>query len=378
MTMHDVESDPHYPGNLKPGDTVLQRDMDVYKERAASNIENYVGTTRIPVGIAGPVDVHGEHAKGTFFIPMATTEGTLVASTSRGMKIINECGGVNVRIVRNGGVQRAPVFEFDTLEAAREFTESINSDWQWLVPVMESTTSHGKVMDIQAWQLGRIVSLRMTMDPGDASGQNMVSISSQVGVQAIVERFRSTIARYRMGGGLSGEKVPSSVNTLLGRGKAVSASVTIDGEVFRRVTRADIADIPKHQQNYSNFSMWGGNQNSHNSLANTLVAMYIATGQDVAATVECRWANNILDYDENAGTLRWDVHIPNVLAGTVGGGTGLPTQRECLEIMDCHGAGKVDKFIELCAVAALANEISFWGALCAHEWIDAHADLKAR
>lgn len=372
-----IESHPDYPPQLAPGDTVLQAQNELYEEASVSNIENFVGTTRIPVGLAGPVDVRGEHARGTFFIPMATTEGTLVASTARGMKVMNECGGVDVRIVRNGGIQRAPVFEFDSIEDARDFTRSINEDWSWIVPVMESTTSHGKMLDIHAWQLGRMVCVRMTMDPGDASGQNMVSISGQRGAEEIVKRYPS-IKRFRMGGGLSGEKTPSSVNTLLGRGKAVTASVTIDGDVMRRITRADIADIPKHQQNYSNFAMWGGSQNSHNSIANTIVAMYIACGQDVAATVESRWASNIFEYDKDGNTLRWDVHIPNITAGTVGGGTGLPTQRECLELIGCHGTGKVDRFVELCAVAALANEISFWGALCAHEWIDAHASLKSR
>ncbi len=372
-----IESHADYPQQLAGNDTVLQSQQEIYQELSVSNIENYVGTTRIPVGLAGPVKVLGDHAKGTFFIPMATTEGTLVASTARGMKIMNESGGVRVKVVRNGGIQRAPVFEFDNIDDAYDFTQAINDDWSWIVPVMESTTAHGKVMSIQAWQLGRMVCLRMTMDSGDASGQNMVSISAQVGVDAIVKRYPS-ITRYRMGGGISGEKTPSSVNTLLGRGKAVTASVTIDGEVMRRITRAEIADIPMHQQNVSNFAMWGGGQGSHNSIANTLVAMYIACGQDVAATVECRWANNIFEYDRDNDSLRWDVHIPNITAGTVGGGTGLPTQRECLELIDCHGSGKVDKFVELCAVAALANEISFWGALCAQEWIDAHASLKSR
>ncbi len=372
-----IESHADYPQQLAGNDTVLQAQQDIYQDLAVSNIENYIGTTRIPVGLAGPVKVLGDHAKGTFFIPMATTEGTLVASTARGMKIMNESGGVRVKVVRNGGIQRAPVFEFDNIDDACDFTQAINDDWSWIVPVMESTTSHGKVMNIQAWQLGRTVCVRMTMDSGDASGQNMVSISAQVGVNEIVKRYPS-ITRFRMGGGISGEKTPSSVNTLLGRGKAVTASVTVSGDVMRRITRAEIADIPMHQQNVSNFAMWGGSQASHNSIANTIVAMYIACGQDVAATVECRWANNIFEYDRDNDSLRWDVHIPNIIAGTVGGGTGLPTQRECLELIDCHGSGKVDKFVELCAVAALANEISFWGALCAQEWIDAHASLKSR
>jgi len=106
--------------------------------------------------------------------------------------------------------------------------------------------------------------------------------------------------------------------------------------------------------------------------------MYIACGQDVAASVECRWVNKIVEYDQDNQTLRRDAHIPTVTAVTIGGGTGLPTQRECLELMDCYGTGKIDKFVELCAVAALANEISFWGALCAQEWIDAHESLRTR
>lgn len=365
------------PAMLQGGNCALQQDKDLYAERVAANIENYIGTARIPIGLAGPVTVLGEHAQGSFHIPMATTEGTLVASTTRGMKVINACGGVKVRVVRNGGIQRAPVFEFHTIDDAFAFTQSVNGDWSWLAPIMESTTRHGKLMDIHCWQMGRMVCVRMTMDPGDASGQNMVSIASQQGVEALLERF-PTIHRFRMGGGLSGEKVPCSANALLGRGKGVTASISIPAEVMRRITRADIADLPRLHQSYSNFAQWAGNSNSHLSLANTLAAMFLAAGQDVATLPESNSAQNILDYDVANGVLHWDVHIPNVNAGTVGGGTGLPTQRECLELMGCYGSGKVNKFVELCAVASIANEISFWGAMCAQEWISAHAGLRTR
>lgn len=191
--------------------------------------------------------------------------------------------GVRVKVVRNGGVQRAPVFEFETIDDACEFDTALNEDWSWLVPIMESRTSHGKVVDIRSWQMGRMVCVRISMDAGDALSQNMVSIASQHGVQELVRKF-PRILRFRKGGGLSGEKVPSNINSLLGRGRAVTASVTIDGNDMRRITRADIADILLHQQNYSNFALWAGNQNTHNSLANTLPAMYIATGQDVGCS----------------------------------------------------------------------------------------------
>lgn len=372
-----IEAHADYPEMLKSGDNVLQAQKELYEQASASNIENFVGTVRIPVGLAGPVEVHGEHARGTFFIPMATTEGTLVASTSRGMKVINESGGVRAKVVRNGGVQRAPIFEFDTLDDAQAFCSAMNEDWSWLKSAVESSTSHGKLTDISAWQLGHAVCVRVTMDPGDASGQNMVSVAAQNGTKEILDRFPK-IRRHRMGGGLSGEKVSSNINTLLGRGRSVVASVSIPGAVMKQVTRANIDAIPRLQQQYSNFAMWGGHPAANNSIANTLTAMYIAAGQDAATTCESRIASNVLDYDSGNDVLHWDVHVPTLTVGTVGGGTGLPTQRECLETMDCHGSGKVNKFAELCAVAALANEISFWGAMCAHEWIDAHADLKSR
>jgi len=360
---------------LEAGNLVLQQDKELYETRAAANIERYIGTARIPIGLAGPVTVLGEHAKGTFHIPMATTEGTLVASTTRGMKVINACGGVKVRVVRNGGIQRAPVLEFDSIDDAYAFSLSLAADWSWLKTVMESTTRHGKLMDIRCWQMARMVCVRMTMDPGDASGQNMVSIAAQAGIEAMTERF-PTIRAYRMGGGLSGEKVACSVNTLLGRGKAVAASVSIPGDVMRKITRAELADIPRLHQSYSNYALWAGNSTSHLSLAYALTALFIAAGQDVATLPESSSAQNIFDYDVANDVLHWDLHIPNINAGTVGGGTGLPTQRECLELMDCHGNGKVNKFIELCAVASLSNEISFWGAMCAQEWIRAHANLR--
>lgn len=368
---------PALPAMLQAGTCALQQDKELYAERSTANIENYIGTARVPIGLAGPVTVLGEHAQGTFHIPMATTEGTLVASTTRGMKVMNACGGVKVRVVRNGGIQRAPVFEFHTIDDAYDFAQAIEADWSWMRPIMESTTSHGKLMDIRCWQMARMVCVRMTMDSGDASGQNMVSIASQKAVDALVKRF-PTIKRFRMGSGLSGEKVPSNANALLGRGKGVTASISIPAEVMQKITRADIADLPRLHQSYSNFAFWSGNSNSHLSLPNALAAVFIAAGQDVATLPESTSAQNVLDYDVANGVLHWDVHIPNINAGTVGGGTGLPTQRECLEIMGCQGSGKVNKFVELCAVASLANEISFWGAMCAQEWISAHAGLRSR
>ncbi len=375
--MTDSRQTTTYPAPLADGSSVLQRESDIYQQPSAGNIENFAGTARVPVGIAGPVTVHGDAAKGDFFIPMATTEGTLVASTSRGMKVINESGGVRARVISNGGIQRAPVFEFHNIDDAADFTHALTEDWSWLVPIMESTTSHGKVMDISCWQLGSLVCMRVTMNSGDASGQNMVSIATAKAIKTIIERHPE-IKRHLMAGGMSGEKVGSNINALLGRGKNVVVSVDIPAEVMHRITRARIEDIPRLHRSYTDFAMLAGNHNSHHSHNNVLPAVYIATGQDPATLCESSYAQNSFDLDTDKGMLRWQVHLPNVNVGTVGGGTGLPTQRECLELMGCHGAGKVNKLAELCAVTSLANEISFWGSVCAEEWVDAHAGLREK
>ena len=369
------EKQATYPQSLEG--SVLQQQDELYRDASRANIENFVGTARIPVGLAGPVHVRGDEAQGNFYIPMATTEGTLVASTSRGMKVINESGGARVKVIKNGGIQRAPVFEFDNFDDASAFTDSLNDDWSWLVPVLESTTSHGKVMDIRCWQLGRRVCMRVTMNAGDASGQNMVSIATANAIKPLMERF-PRIKRHMMAGGMSGEKVASNMNALMGRGKSVVVSVDIPGDVMRRVTRADIADIPRLHRSYADFALFAGYRNSHCSHANVLAAIYIACGQDPATLPESSFAQNFLELDSENNSLRWGVHIPNVNAGTIGGGTALPTQRECLELMECYGSGKVNKFVELCAVASLANEISFWGSVCAQEWINAHANLRKK
>ena len=199
--MTDSSSQPtDYPEPLRSGGSVLQRDGELYEQASKANIENFVGTARIPVGIAGPVMVRGDEAQGEFHIPMATTEGTLVASTSRGIKVINASGGVRARVVNNGGIQRAPVFEFQNIDDAADFARDLNEDWSWLVPIMESTTSHGKVMDVRCWQLARMVCMRVTMNSGDASGQNMVSIATAKAITAVMERHPS-IRRHLMAGG---------------------------------------------------------------------------------------------------------------------------------------------------------------------------------
>lgn len=355
---------------------VLRRDAALYEQPSRRNIERYVGTARVPVGLAGPLTIHGEHARGVFHVPMATTEGALVASTCRGMKVLTESGGVHVRVMRHGTIQRAPVFQLPDVGAAVRFAAAL-ADWAFLIPVVAGETKHGTLDDVRCFVTGRHVHVRISLRPGDAAGQNMVSIAAAACVREIAARHEG-IERVWMEGGFSGEKVASGLTSALGRGRGAVASASIPADVLTRITRARAADLPMFLQVNSNASLWGGSRNNHASLINILPALYIATGQDVASVGESSVAQNTVEYIERDGILKWEVACPNLVLGTVGGGTGLPTQRECLEILGCAGPGNADKLAEICAATALANEISFLSAICANEWVSAHAALRHR
>lgn len=354
----------------------LRRDAALYEQAARRNIERYVGTARVPVGLAGPITIHGEHARGVFHVPLATTEGTLVASTCRGMKVLNESGGVQVRIMRSGTIQRAPVFQLPSAQAAVRFAAELD-DWVFLIPIVAGVTRHGTLDEVRCFVSGRHVHVRISLRPGDAAGQNMVSIAAAACVRELAARHPE-LERVWMEGGFSGEKVASGFTAGFGRGRGVIACATLRVDVLERITRARAADLPLFLQLYTNAAMWSGSRNSHASLINILPALYIATGQDVASVGESSVAHNTVEYVEREGVLKWEVVCPNLVLGTVGGGTGLPTQRECLEILGCAGPGHADKLAEICAATALANEISFLSAIVADEWVGAHAALRQR
>lgn len=356
---------------------VLSEGRAAYEPLILRNTENYVGLARVPIGLAGPLEIHGEHVDGIVHVPMATTEGTLVASTCRGMKVLRASGGAHTRVVREGVIQRAPVFELDTVADAVRLANTLSEAHSWLSECVAQTTRHGHLAEVRAIVLGRDVHLRLSMRSGDAAGQNMVSVAAARCVDAIMARHGSSIRRVWLEGGFGGEKVPSALNRLLGRGWSVAASATIPGEVLRTGTRAEPDALVKFHQVYTNAALQAGQSNSHASLINVLPAIYIATGQDVASVPESCMAHNAMQYDPDSDVLRWEVHCPNLVLGTVGGGTHLPTQRACLAMLGCEGAGRAGALAEICAATALANEISFWSAICAREWVAAHAKARS-
>ena len=334
------------------------------------NIENFTGVVQMPLGFAGPLQVRGEHAKGEFLIPLATTEGTLVASYNRGMKVLNLSGGVTCT-VQSDHMQRAPVFIFDSAREALAFRRWVEDHLDEIRREAESTTGSGKLAYIDTYLASKFAYLRFNFKTGDAAGQNMVGRATFAACSWILEQHKATVRRFYLESNLATDKKASQVNLLHTRGKRVTAECVIRRDVLLEVLHAEPESLASHWGVANVGSMLSGANNNGLHSPNALAAMFIATGQDVANLAE--GSSGIL-YTELTPErdLYMSITIPSLIVATHGGGTGLPTQRECLQVLGCLGSGTVYKLAEIVAGVALAGEISLAAAISSLEWVSSH------
>jgi hydroxymethylglutaryl-CoA reductase (NADPH) len=333
------------------------------------NIENFTGVAQIPIGFAGPVRINGEHAKGDFIIPLATTEGTLVASYNRGMKLINACGGIKVTI-SDDAMQRAPVFVFDSAREARDFAVWIDENFNVIKKLAESNSKRAKLNNIQKFLTNKFVFLRFNFTTGDAAGQNMVNHATFAACNWILNQFEG-IRHHYLEANFATDKKGSMVNMMHTRGKRVTAEMYIDRDLLIKNLRVD-PETFCHFYGVANMAgFMSGITNNGLHAVNGITAMFIATGQDVANVAESSYG---LLYAEVTpeGNLYGSYTIPSLIVGTFGGGTGLATQRECLEILGCYGSGKVNKFAEIVAAVVGAGELSLAAAISSFDWVWSH------
>jgi hydroxymethylglutaryl-CoA reductase (NADPH) len=338
------------------------------------NVEQFVGVAQVPIGIAGPLLVNGEHAQGEFYVPLATAEGTLVASYNRGMKLLHEAGGVTVTVV-DDRMQRAPAFMFASAREAHAFCGWLDEHFAEIKAAAEATTRSGKLIEIERYSAGRMLYTRFNYTTGDAAGQNLTGKATQAACDWI-KANHPPIERYFLESNFATDKKSSQVNMLHTRGKRVIAEATIPDELFRRVMHSS-SELMYRARQVSNLGgfMSGVNNNGAHS-ANGITALFIATGQDVANVAESSAAFVYVELRPN-GDYYYSVTIPALIVATYGGGTGLATQRECLELLGCYGAGQVRKFAEIVAATVLCGELSLGSAIVAEEWVKAH-DLFGR
>jgi len=336
------------------------------------NIENFIGVAQIPIGLAGPLLVNGEFAKGEFFVPLATTEGTLVASYNRGMKLLRESGGVTATVV-DDAMQRAPVFVFKSAREAQAFSVWIKENFAEIKAKAETTTSVGKLRDIQQFPASRFLYLRFNYTTGDAAGQNMVGKATKAACDWI-QTIYPGIERYQLEGSFATDKKTSWVNTLNTRGKKVIAEATISAEKLKEIMHVSVEKIFEARLTSQLGGYLAGVNNNGAHSANGITAMFIACGQDVANVAESSAAAVYAEITKT-GDYYFSVTIPSLIVATYGGGTGLPTQRECLELLNCYGKDKVKKFAEIVAATVLCGELSLGTAVIADEWVSSHEQL---
>jgi len=348
-------------------------------ERYEQNIENFIGTVKLPVGLIGPLRVNGLFAQGDYCVPLATTEAALVASYHRGALLLTETGGCTAALLAEG-VSRAPGFAFRDMGEAGRFVVWATSNVDTFRERAEATTRHGKLVDMKVTVEGNHVYLEFEYTTGDASGQNMVTIATEEICQYIVANTPVAPQYHFVEANLSGDKKASARSFLTVRGKKVTAEVTLPGELIRR----RLHTTPLGMERYWRMSALGGVMSGtigvQGHYANGLAALYIACGQDAACVAESavgvtRFETIRNGPNEEDDALYASVTLPNLIVGTVGGGTGLPSQRACLDLLGLGGAGNARALSEVCAAVALCGELSIIGALASGEFARAHHRL---
>ncbi|MDI6644529.1 MAG: hydroxymethylglutaryl-CoA reductase (NADPH) [Methanobacteriaceae archaeon] len=342
------------------------------EEASKRNIENPIGAIQIPLGVAGPLDINGEHAQGSFYIPLATSEGALVASVNRGCSIISQSGGATVRII-DDKMTRAPVLKTESVTEALKVKKWIESHFSQLKQAAEVTTRHGKLIKIEPiLVVGRYVYPRFVYTTGDSMGMNMVTIATEAAINLLQHKTGAHVVA--LSGNVCADKKPAAINMIEGRGKTVVAEVIIPEDLVKEKLKTSIEAI-KEVNISKNFmgSAIAGSMGFNAHYANMIGAFFLATGQDEAHIVE--GSLGITTAENKNGDLYFAVTLPDLPIATFGGGTRLETAKECLEIMNAYGTGNIGKLAEIVGGTVLAGELSLIGALAAGHLARAHKEL---
>ncbi len=388
MPMHSIES------HLPPGEAAAVRRKVLSKLTGASfgaigssaldysgivnkNAENVMGFIQIPLGVLGPIRVKGSNANGDFYVPMATTEGALIASVNRGIKAVTMSGGATSIVVKDS-MTRAPLFEFDSASEAVSFIAWTEKNWKAIVASAESTTSHGRLKEMIPFITGNNVWLRFGFSTGDAMGMNMATIASEAACEYIEKNFPSA-RLVSVSGNMCSDKKESALNSLLGRGKSVVCDALISGRVLAEVLKGTPEGIHNLnlKKNIIGSARAGSGKYSGHS-ANIVAAIFAATGQDIAQVVESSGCFTLTEV--RGKDLYISVTMPSIEIGTVGGGSSLPTQKEALSMMGLAGGGtpagsNALKFAEIICATVLAGELNLLAAQFSRDLGRAHKKL---
>jgi hydroxymethylglutaryl-CoA reductase (NADPH) len=341
-------------------------DLETY----GMSIENYIGTAKMPVGIAGPIIINGSYAQGEYYVPMATTEAAMLASYTRGSQLISEIGGCSA-FVLSEGVSRCPCFCFKNMLEVGKFLLWLSENEEKVVESAESTSRYARIRDMNVTVEGNRVYLNVIYTTGDAAGQNMVTIATEKACEYIEKNSVVKPEKWYVEANMSGDKKASSQSFQSVRGKKVVCEAVIPKELLKKRLNVTAREMEKFYQVTQNGGIQSGVFGNQGHYANALAGIYIACGQDAACVSESSVGLTRFEALED-GSLYASVTLPNLIVGTVGGGTMLPTQKTYLEILGVYGAGNANKFAEIVAGMCLAGELSISAAICSNNFTRAH------
>ncbi|MCB1032342.1 MAG: hydroxymethylglutaryl-CoA reductase [Acidobacteria bacterium] len=345
--------------------------FSIESEEMRGNVENPVGAVQVPLGVAGPLKVLGEHAEGIFYLPFATTEGALVRSYERGMVAITRSGGAETRLWVDAN-RVSPIFHFETLGAARDFCRRAAERFDEVKAAAEATTQHGKLLSLECLPVGRKVIVDLSFFTADAQGMNMIARAADAACRFLQAEVGGE--RFLIFSGYGSEKRASGSLLRGGKGKKVTAGARIPRKVLESVLHATPEGMMDLWQHTVLGHLTTGSLGYNGHFANGLTALFIACGQDVANVANA--AVGVTCFELTAeGDLYASVTLPSLTVATVGGGTSLGTARECLGMLGCHGDGTAAKLAEIIAAALLAGELSMGAALASGEFVAAHEAL---
>ncbi|OCH91254.1 3-hydroxy-3-methylglutaryl-coenzyme A reductase [Obba rivulosa] len=337
--------------------------------------ENVIGYMPLPLGVAGPLKIDG----ALFPIPMATAEGTLVASTSRGCKALNAGGGVTT-VLTYDGMTRGPAIDFQSIVRCAEAKAWIEGDGYPVVKeAFESTSRFAKLQSIKCAMAGRTLYVRFATRTGDAMGMNMISKATEKALETLSQMFPEMVV-LALSGNYCTDKKPAAINWIEGRGKSIVAEAVIPGKIVKTVLKTTVEALCNlnTKKNLVGSAMAGsvGGFNAH--AANILTAIFLATGQDPAQNVESSNCITLMEPTNKGEDLLMTVSMPCIEVGTVGGGTVLGPQQAVLEMLGVKGAHpthpgqNAQQLARIIAAAVMAGELSLISALAAGHLVRAH------
>lgn len=334
------------------------------------NIENFVGMSQIPTGIMGPLVINTSNGVKSTLVPLATSEGTLVASYARGARACRNSGEIRSLCLKEG-VQRSPIFQFKNLDDLSIFLDWCSNERTLFDAIVKRSSNYAELKNIDINVEGNQVILNLEFTTGDAAGQNMVTIASQAICQHIIKSTPVQPEIWFLESNASGDKKATFNSFANVRGKKVTSEIVLKKEVINSVLKTSPELMFKYWQTSFMGAVKCGAIGAQGHFSNGLAALFIACGQDAACVSEASVGITRMEVNKD-GDLYSSVTLPNLIVGTIGGGTSLPTQKECLEIMGCYGEGKAKTFAEICGAVCLAGEISIIAALSAGQFAAAH------